>query len=235
MSSSLLLLDAIGYLDEELLERSEKKQAAKKYTWVGWTALAACVCLVCAGAWGIVNPVKSNDNAALETIHTANMIPTLIFKNPGEICDYSYGYSENITEKIYEFDARFIISGYTQNANASSAFAINNRNQLEELIASNNVPFLTDFEKEYLKYNDAFFEEKQLIIVALEGDSSSVSYKVANIFRTQESWVANIERNYPECITSDLVCWNVLIEVEAGSITENDRIIIQYVDEMGVE
>ena len=228
MSSSMLLLEAIGYLDEDLLERSEKKQAPKKYTWVAWTALAACVCLVCVGAWGIFNPVKTNDSAAPEAMHSTNTILDLDIKEPGEMIQYFEDFSGVITDKAHGVLAvRFIRTG----GDLSPAVVVNSRQQLEEYIAANDVIFAsTNFAEECRKYDKDFFEEKQLIIVALGGNSSSISYEVANIFRTQESWIINVERNYPECMTTDLVYWHVLIEVEAGLIGENDRITIQYLD-----
>ena len=46
------LLDVIGEVDDELLERSEKKIYKSKNVWKKWISLAACACLVLvAGVW----------------------------------------------------------------------------------------------------------------------------------------------------------------------------------------
>ncbi len=230
--SSMLLLEAIGYLDEDLLERSEKKQEPKKYAWVGWTALAACVCLVCAGAWGIFNPVKTNDSAAPEAMHSANTILDSDTKEPGKMNQYFEDFSGAITDKVYgALAVRFIRTGGFSRKDPSPAVAVNNRQQLEEYIAANDVIFAsTNFAEECRKYDDAFFEKTQLVILALDGVSGSVSHELVDITDTQKAWNVRIGRHYPKKITKDLAFWHVLIEVEAGLIGENDRITIQYLD-----
>ena len=43
-------LDAIGYVDDQLVEKADKYiSVKKKNTWVKWGAMAACLCLVIAG------------------------------------------------------------------------------------------------------------------------------------------------------------------------------------------
>lgn len=231
-SSSMLLLEAIGYLDEDLLERSEKKQEPKKYIWVGWTALAACVCLVFAGAWGIFNPVKTNDGAAPEAMHPANTITDLDIKEPGEMIQHFEDFSGAITDKVYgALAVRFIRTGGISRKDPPPAAAVNSRQQLEEYIAANDVIFAsTNFAEECRKYDDAFFEEAQLIILALDGVSSSVSHELVDITDMQNAWNVRIGRYYPKKITKDIVFWHVLIEVEAGLIGEDDRITIRYLD-----
>ena len=40
-------LDAIGYIDDQLVEKAEKYTGSKKKnTWIKWGAMAACLCLV---------------------------------------------------------------------------------------------------------------------------------------------------------------------------------------------
>ena len=40
------LLEAIGCVDDELLERSEKVRIKKRISWKAWVPLAACICLI---------------------------------------------------------------------------------------------------------------------------------------------------------------------------------------------
>ncbi len=66
------LLDAIGGVDDELLERSEKVKIKKPNTWKKWVPLAACLCLVLGlrflvfpGGFGMGS---SKDDAATENM-----------------------------------------------------------------------------------------------------------------------------------------------------------------------
>ena len=48
------LLDAIGNVDDDLLERSEKVRIKKRVSWKAWVPLAACVCLIAGvSIWGL--------------------------------------------------------------------------------------------------------------------------------------------------------------------------------------
>ena len=47
-------LDAIGYIDDQLVEKSDKYSGSKKKnTWIQWSAIAACLCLCLAGAFAV--------------------------------------------------------------------------------------------------------------------------------------------------------------------------------------
>ncbi len=58
------LLDVIGEVDDELLERSEKLRYKRKGVWMKWGSLAACACLVLvAGLWAAGLGAKKMENA----------------------------------------------------------------------------------------------------------------------------------------------------------------------------
>ncbi|HJJ47187.1 MAG TPA: hypothetical protein O0X32_02925 [Methanocorpusculum sp.] len=49
-------LDAIGYVDDHLVEKAENYSAAKKRnTWIKWASIAACLCLVVGAVFAISN------------------------------------------------------------------------------------------------------------------------------------------------------------------------------------
>lgn len=48
-----LLFESMEYLDDALLERSEKNKDVIRTRWGKWLAAAACLCLVLAGAYGL--------------------------------------------------------------------------------------------------------------------------------------------------------------------------------------
>lgn len=227
--SNILVLEAIGFIDEELLQRSEKKQEQKKRVWIGWAALAACMCLVLAGAWGIfTGGLKTADNCDSE-----NMDPAESAK-PG-FTKPAIEYSENTTGELVKeceiLKARFIQTNPVTEKDKKQILIFGNRQELEEYIAANDTVFAgTNFASVCRQYTSEFFEEKQLVVVALEGNSSSVSHEIANLQRKVDGWNVCINRFYPKAMKMNLVYYHALIEIEAGRLAVNDLLTIQYTD-----
>lgn len=59
------IIDSIGKIDDDMIEnidalrQNQKKRSTKKTTWVKWGAIAACLCLVVAGA--VIPAIKSGN------------------------------------------------------------------------------------------------------------------------------------------------------------------------------
>lgn len=53
-------LDIIGYIDNQLIEKAESYiSSKKKNTWIKWSAMVACLCLVVGGLFTINRPVEA--------------------------------------------------------------------------------------------------------------------------------------------------------------------------------
>lgn len=53
-------LDSIGYIDNQLIEKAESYiSSKKKNTWIKWSAMVACLCLVVGGLFTINRPVEA--------------------------------------------------------------------------------------------------------------------------------------------------------------------------------
>ena len=63
------IIDSIGKIDDDMIEsvdalrQSQKKRSKKKNAWTKWGAMAACLCLLVAGALGMNNLFNSKDIA----------------------------------------------------------------------------------------------------------------------------------------------------------------------------
>lgn len=70
---SELLMEAMGYLPDDMVEKTDKLRTAKAVSWQKWVAWAACICLVL-GAGSLLLPEMSgkstNDSAAPEQVLT---------------------------------------------------------------------------------------------------------------------------------------------------------------------
>ena len=71
-------LDAIGYVDDQLVEKADKYNGSKKKNaWIKWGAMAACLCLVVAGA--VIPVIK---NGTTDTPPVAEELPPVIDEGP---------------------------------------------------------------------------------------------------------------------------------------------------------
>lgn len=58
-------LDAVGYVDGELIEKADKASREKKRrAWVRWGALTACLCIAAAAAWITIPRFSGKDDTA---------------------------------------------------------------------------------------------------------------------------------------------------------------------------
>ena len=64
------------------------------------------------------------------------------------------------------------------------------------------------------RYDDAYFAERDLIIVFLMEGSGSIRHKVNAVYRNSATgtWTIDIERLIPEVVTDDEAEWNIFIE-----------------------
>lgn len=74
-----LLMDAMGYLPDKMVEKTNKLRTAKPIHWQKWAAWAACICLAL-GAGSLLLPEMSgkstNDSAAPEQVLTDQSVST---------------------------------------------------------------------------------------------------------------------------------------------------------------
>lgn len=84
-------------------------------------------------------------------------------------------------------------------------------------------------------YDDAYFAENNLLLIAVEEPSGSIRHQVVDLgFDTQaESWIVTIQRAVPAERTDDMAVWNILISVQTGAvIQEDDAIAVRFVTEV---
>lgn len=217
--NSLILLEAIGYLDDELLERSEKRANVNRRNVFAIVALAACLCLVLIGIKYPFLSVKS-DEAAMEP-NASDMKDDVV----ESITD-----SENTSDAsgVVDCDAiSFLYTGEIASTNAEYPYVvlIGSKNELEDYITVNHESLSqTEFESMVQKYDMEYFEQKQLIIVVLEEVSGLIRHKVKNVYVEEDQLVISVIRKHPQVYTDDMAYWHILLEIDKGVITSADQI-----------
>ena len=81
------------------------------------------------------------------------------------------------------------------------------------------------------KYDEAYFEKQELIIVLLEEGSGSVRHKVESvIIGTDDICYISIDTIVPEVGTDDMAEWHILIAPEADVDIASESDVIVYLD-----
>ncbi|MBR2036097.1 MAG: hypothetical protein IKA09_00030 [Lachnospiraceae bacterium] len=81
------------------------------------------------------------------------------------------------------------------------------------------------------KYDQAYFDKQELIIVLLEEGSGSVRHKVESVIKgTDDICYISIDTMVPEVGTDDMAEWHILIEPEADVDIASESDVIVYLD-----
>lgn len=96
-------------------------------------------------------------------------------------------------------------------------------------------PELTDGFIEFCeRYNDAFWQEKDLLVIVQREGSGSIRHKVGKIFRNRtlsnDTWFVSLERQIPEEQTDDEAIWHFFIEIKDGKLDSEDEVGIHSKD-----
>lgn len=136
--------------------------------------------------------------------------------------------SETIIRSI-PFKAQYIrTNGYNEGAEYPKTLWIESVQELKEYYEKNKgtYSFRDEFDGAIKKYDEAFFENHNLIFVLLEEPSGSISHKVTDVSlspspqnKVQYFVQPVFQRTVPEVQTCDMAEWHIIIEIskEYGS------------------
>lgn len=116
----------------------------------------------------------------------------------------------------YAFEAQYIrTDGYREGECYPKAFVIDSKASLEGYCAENAkyYDFTRGFYEAIEKYDTAWFETKQLIVIVLEEGSGSIYHEVTRVAGFGDMTV-DITAFLPEVGTDDMAQWHILIELD---------------------
>ena len=66
------------------------------------------------------------------------------------------------------------------------------------------------------KYDDAYFERQNLVLIVLQEGSGSIRHEITDVRRNMENggWDITIDRKVPEVVTDDMAQWHLFLEVQ---------------------
>lgn len=75
-------------------------------------------------------------------------------------------------------------------------------------------------------YDDAFFAEKNLVLIVLESGTGMISYNVTGAFYGEGYLAVNIDASSPEVVTSDMAEWHIILETPK-TVKAEDKVAVQ--------
>ena len=156
------------------------------------------------------------------------------------------------TSPVYEpsytqvpFEVQYIrTDGYTEGANYPEVAFVLRPEELQSYYTANKDRFDLESRENYgsdytmgfldacEKYDEAYFQENYLILVALEEPSGSVHHEVEQVIvdfggQDTELW---IKRIVPEAGTDDMAQWHLIVELQKHGVTEYSGAVQVYID-----
>ena len=148
----------------------------------------------------------------------------------GNEADPNAGASE---PEAYAFDAQYIrTDGYSDDRSYPYHIVISSRAELEAYYKAYKDTYnLERREKVYSdstigfldacdKYDDAYFERQNLMLIVLQEGSGSIRHEITDVRRNIENggWNITIDVKAPEVVTDDMAQWHLFLEVQMGDV-----------------
>ena len=189
---------------------------------------------------------STEKDVSLETGLIIKIMGIEVFNNVAiateRIADNSINISDqNADPMAYAFEAQYIrTDGYSEDKNYPFHVVINSREELEAYYEANKEVFdLERKEKVYSdttigfldacdKYDDAYFERQNLVLIVLEEGSGSIRHEITDVrpHSTEDGrlvgWDITINRIVPEVGTDDMAQWHLLLEVQMYDVIKSD-------------
>ena len=141
--------------------------------------------------------------------------------------------------EAYAFDVQYIrTDGYSADRSYPYHIVISSRAELEAYYEEyKDIYNLERREKVYSdstigfldacdKYDDAYFERQNLVLIVLQEGSGSVRHEITDVRRyylengTSDGWNITIKSKAPEVVTDDMAQWHLFLEVQMGDVIQ---------------
>ncbi len=100
------------------------------------------------------------------------------------------------------------------------------RTKLEDALAGET---LCDGGEAITVYDDGYFEEHELVLVLMEAGSGSVSHQVMDVLTSSSGVTVTVHRMAPEICTADMAAWLMLVDLPAGTTSEDAPVTVKII------
>lgn len=233
------LLEGMSYVDERFVDEAEHQTIQKGSTrpWIMLLPFAACLCILLAcffSTWDMTPfSAKSTDTAARDQ----ESIQQYERNDDGEAPAAG-------DPQSWLYDTQYIrTNGGDESSRYPSYAIIRSRAELDQYYEDNKMIFdmkrreqvYSDTTVGFLdaieKYDEAFFIDRDLVILVLEEGSGSIRHEVNGIRPYYDgSWLLTVRRITPEVCTDDMAQWHLMLEIEKDLIGEDEEIVLDMTE-----
>ena len=156
-------------------------------------------------------------------------------------CNSNTSPNHGAEPEAYAFEAQYIrTNGYSEERSYPYHVVINSKEELDAYYEANKGLF--DLERKdtvysdttigFLdacdKYDDAYFEQQNLVLIILEEGSGSIRHEITDVRAhldengTSCGWDITINRIVPEVGTDDMAQWHLFLEVQMGDVIKSN-------------
>ncbi len=130
-----------------------------------------------------------------------------------------------IGQRICRFEANYIrTNGYHSGREYPVVNVVHSVEELNTYYEANKSDYdLADFWDACTEYDDAYFENRVLVIVLLEEGSGSYRHNVEKVWVENGKLSIDITTLVPEVGTCDMAEWHILIEPEGGVTVDSEN------------
>ena len=230
------LLEGMSYVDERFVDEAETQTIQKRVInpWMRLLPVAVCLCILLVGVVSIWDMMPFNAKSESEAGDQESM---------QEISDGS-DTAMGGDPQSWLYQTQYIrTDGGNESSQYPSYVIIHSRDELkqyydnnkqiydlehhEQVYSDTTIGFLDAIEQ----YDDAFFADRDLIILVLEEGSGSIRHEVNGIRPYYDNtWQLTVRRITPEVCTDDMALWHLLIEVQKNLIAEDETIVVDVFD-----
>ena len=230
------LLEGMCYVDDRFVDEAEHQTVQKKVIrpWMRLLPVAACLCIL------VVSAVSLWDYLPFHLGSTESMIEdnqlqqeTVNFPGAAAGDPQSWVYQKQYIRtnggdenRSYPF-YKIIRSKEELNRYYEEHKDIYDLERRETVYADSSIGFLDACDQ----YDDAFFAQRDLIILVLEEGSGSVRHEIQGVRPYYDnSWQLIGRRIVPEVCTDDMAQWHILIEMDKNLIGVDETIVLEMTD-----
>lgn len=235
------LLEGMSYVDERFVDEAETQTIKKenRRLWLKLLPAAACLCMLLVGTISFWDMLPFSSHSSSESAAGDQEIP--MEQSVGSAKPEQAPAGGDPQSWLYQ--TQYIrTDGGAEDAKPPLFVVIRSGTDLEQYYHDNKDLYdLERREKVYSdstigfldacdRYDEAFFEEKDLIIVVLEESSGSFRHEIQGIRPYDDTWQLTGRRITPEVCTDDMAQWHLLIEIEKDLIAEGEQIVLEMTD-----
>lgn len=215
------IVNAIGFIDDSLIEGAMQQSSTKRTVWLRWTAAAAaCICFVMVAAFVLPEMLPSIGPEQVVDEQFANAIAYVGWSEDERICEGAAN-KQLLQNGDGEHLPVFLIDTPEQLAEFKSQYA-------DVFVMDQGKDSIRSFEKalSQTQWDRAeFYEEHTLMLIYIPAISGTYRYGMQRVDIEGTSLTVRVEaKNTPDIVTDDMAGWMLLVLVDDEEIAKHTQI-----------